>query len=379
MFIRRLSIAALLIAASASASAGVLPEDRTDLLYHLYDGGGVAIDGPSVLVRKQVGKSLSFVGNYYVDMVSSASIDVITTASPYTEERKQWSLGMDYLRANTTMRINYTSSVESDYDAETVSFSVSQDMFGDLTTLTLGYALGNDVVGRSDDLLFERDLDKQIYSIGVSQILTKNLISTLNFETLTEEGLLNNPYRSVRYADLGSALGYSYEPELYPNTRTSNALGIRARYFLPYRAAIEAEYRYFIDTWDIEGHTVSLTYIHPWRDFTFTGKVRVHDQTGAHFYSDLFSRSEATNFRGRDKEISPLTSTTFQLKAAYEFLNDDGNDWGFLKKGKITASIDMLHVDYDNFSDLTALAVIGEEPLYQLDADIFQVFVSFWY
>ena len=65
-----------------SAHATVLPEERADVLYHLYDGGGVQIDGPSVLVRKQVGKSVSLVGNYYVDVVSSASIDVITTASP---------------------------------------------------------------------------------------------------------------------------------------------------------------------------------------------------------------------------------------------------------------------------------------------------------
>ncbi len=379
MILRRLSLTALLLAMTGTAVAGVLPEDRADVLYHLYDGGGVEIDGPSILVRKKVGKSVSIVGNYYVDMVSSASIDVITTASPYTEERKQWSLGMDYLRGNTTMRVNYVSSDESDYDAETVSFSVSQDMFGDLTTLTLGYALGDDLVRRSDDPSFERTLDKQTYSIGVTQILTKNLISTLNFETATDEGFLNNPYRSVRYADLGSALGYSFEPELYPNTRTSNALGLRARYYLPYRAAIEGEYRYFIDTWDIEGHTAALTYIHPWGDFTFTGKFRYHTQTGAHFYSDLFSRSEATNFRGRDKELSALQSYTFKLKAAYEILNDDGNDWGFIKKAKVTASVDLLHVDYDNFSDLTALAPIGAEPLYKLDADIFQVFFTFWY
>ena len=240
-------------------------------------------------------------------MVSSASIDVVTTASPYTEERKQWSLGMDYLRGNTTMRVGYTSSEESDYDAETFSFSVSQDMFGDLTTLTLSYALGDDIVGKSDDLRFERNLDKQIYGIGVTQILTKNLIATLNFETMTDEGYLNNPYRSVRYFDASDSRGYSYEGELYPNTRTSNATGIRARYFLPYRAAIEGEYRYFRDTWDIEGHTAAFTYIHPWRDFTFTGKYRYHDQTGAHFYSDLFPRAQATNFRGRDKELSPLT------------------------------------------------------------------------
>jgi len=379
MTLRRLSLTVLLLALFSNGLAGVLPDDRADVLYHLYDGGGVEIDGPSILVRKKVGKSLSFVGNYYVDMVSSASIDVVTTASPYTEERTQGSLGMDYLHGNTTMRVNYVSSDESDYDAQTVSFSVSQDMFGDLTTLTLGYALGDDLVRRADDPSFQRDLDKQTYSVGITQILTKNLISTLNFETITDEGFLNNPYRSVRYFDLTSDVGYSFEPELYPNTRTSNALGIRARYFLPYRAAIEGEYRFFTDTWDIEGHTASLSYIHPWGDWTFTGKVRYHDQTGAHFYRDLFSRSEATNFRGRDKELSPLQSYTFKLQAAYEFLSDDGNDWGFLKKGKVTASINMLHVDYDEFSDLTALQPIGSEPLYQLDANVFQVFFSFFY
>ena len=379
MNLKRLSLVTLLLAISGQGFAGVLPEDRADVLYHLYDGGGVTIDGPSILVRKKVGKSISVVGNYYIDMVSSASIDVITTASPYTEEREQWSLGMDYLRGNTTMRLNYVSSEESDYDAETIAFSVSQDMFGDLTTLTLGYALGDDLVRRSDDPSFRRTLDKQTYAIGLTQILTKNLISTLNFETVTDEGFLNNPYRSVRYFDAGSALGYSYEPELYPNTRTSNAVGLRARYFLPYRAAIEGEYRYFIDTWDVEGHTAALTYIHPWKDFTFTGKFRYHNQTGAHFYRDIFSRSEATNFRGRDKELSPLTSYTFKIKASYEFLNDDRNDWGFIKKASVTGSIDFLHVDYDDFSDLTAAAPLGSEPLYKLDADIFQIFVTIWY
>jgi len=162
-----------LLLVSGSALAGVLPEDRSDVLYHLYDGGGVQIDGPSVLVRKQVGKSLSFVGNYYVDTISSASIDVITTASPYDEERTQWSLGMDYLRGNTTMRLGYTSSDESDFIAKTYSFSVSQDMFGDLTTLTLSYALGDDTVGRSDDPTFERENDRQQYGVGITQILTR--------------------------------------------------------------------------------------------------------------------------------------------------------------------------------------------------------------
>lgn len=380
MLLRRgLCILALLMVGSL-AHASVLPEDRTDVLYHLYSGGGVDIDGPSILMRKQVGKNTSVVGNYYLDMVSSASIDVVTTASPYSEEREQWSLGVDYLRGNTTVRAGYTSSVESDYDASTYNVSISQDMFGGLTTLTVSYGLGDDEVGKSNDPTFQRFLDKQNYALGLTQILTKNLLVALNFETGTDEGYLNNPYRTVRYFNASDTegRGYSYEEEVYPNTRTSNAVGLRARYFLPYRAAIEGEYRFFTDTWDIESHTASLTYIHPWRDFTFTGKFRYHDQTAAHFYSDLFPRAQATNFRGRDKELSPLTSYTYRAKLAYAFL-DENRGWGFLKKGSVTASIDYLTVDYHDFSDLRAGALIGEEPLYSLEAAVFQLFVSFWY
>ncbi len=366
----------LLLASGQAAQAGVLPDDRTDFLYHRFEGGGVLIDGPSVLVRKKLGKSLSFVGNYYVDSVSSASIDVVTQASPYTEERTQKSIGMDYLRGNTIMSLGYVTSVESDFDATTYSFSVSQDMFGDLTTLTLSYAFGDDIVGRVDDPTFEENNTRQHYGIGITQIFTRNLITTFKVETITEEGFLNNPYRSVRYLDSGSPVGYSYQPELYPSTRTSTAIGARARYFLPYRAAIQGEYRFFTDTWDIISNTVAISYTHPWHDFTFEAKYRWHDQSGAHFFNDLFPRADATNFRGRDKELSPLTSETFRISGTYEFMQDG---WNFLDRGSVTASVDLLSIDYKEFRDVRYPDPPGTEPLYHLDAYVFQLYFSFWY
>ena len=359
-----------------ATTAGVLPDDRSDILYHQYVGGGVEIDGPSVLVRKSIGKNVSVAANYYVDMVSSASIDVITTASPYTEERTQYSVSADYLRGDTIMSVGLTSSEESDFDANTYNLSIAQDMFGDLTTLTLSYAYGDDTVRRSDDPGFFRDNTRQYYGVGVTQILTRNLISAMNFEVITDEGFLNNPYRSVRYLDIGSPVGYSFEPELYPHTRTSSAVGLRAKYFLPYRAALEAQYRYFTDTWDIDGHTFSIGYTHPWKDFIFTAKYRWHDQTGAHFFQDVFSRSQATNFRGRDKELSPLTSQTLKFSVAYEFL---GNRIGFLEKGTVNFSFDHLMIDYREFRDISTGAMLGDEPLYHLDANVIQLFFSFWY
>ncbi len=375
---RRASIVAsiALLATGGPAIAGVLPDDRADILYHLYDGGGVKIDGPSILVRKKVGKSVSFVANYYVDMVSSASIDVITTASPYTEEREQKSIGMDYLRGNTTMSISVTNSEESDFTSDSYSFSVSQDMFGDLTTLTLAYSLGNDEVRRSDDDTFVREADRQFYSVGLTQIVTRNLIMGLKVETITDEGFLNNPYRTVRYVDSSNPIGYSYEAELYPNTRTSTAVGIRARYYLPYRAAIQGEYRFFTDTWGILSHTGAISYTHPLGAWTFTAKYRHYTQEQADFYSDLFPRSEATNFRGRDKELSTFVSQNFRLQASYGFLQDG---WGFIDRGTVNLIYDQLLIDYDNFRDLTTGALVGEEPAYKLDAGVYQLFVSFWF
>ena len=68
------------------------------------------------------------------------------------------------------------------------------------------------------------------------------------------------------------------------------------------------------------------------------------------------------------------------MQAAYEFIRDDGTEaWGFIKRAKVTASLNMLAVDYHDFSDLTAQAPIGEEPLYSLDANVFQLYFSFFY
>ena len=125
--LHRLLLLVTLIGLAGRALAGVLPEDRADLMYHVYDGGGVQIDGPSLLVRKGFLEKVSVVGNFYMDMVSSASIDVVTTASPYDEERTQWSLGVDALRGKTTYSLNYINSSENDYEANTASFSLSQD------------------------------------------------------------------------------------------------------------------------------------------------------------------------------------------------------------------------------------------------------------
>jgi len=376
---RQASMALVLLGAllPLPGRSAVLPDDRADALYHSYDGGGVQVDGPSLLVRKKILKNFSLSGNYYVDSISSASIDVLTTASPYKEERTQTSLGLDFLHGKTNVNANYTNSDESDYKASTFSFGVSQDMFGDLTTLAMGFSRGSDEVRRNGDANFLGELDRWSYRLGLTQVLSKDMIANLSLEVISDEGFLNNPYRSVRYLDSGSASGYSFQSEVYPNTRTSTAVAARTRYFLPFRAAIHGEYRYFEDTWNIQSHTGELGYTHPIKDaWTLDLKFRYYTQTAASFYADLYPAASYQNYLARDKELSTFTSNTFRLGVSYEFAR---SGWRWVKKGSLNAVVDHIVFDYADFRDITQGGAPGTEPLYNFSADVLQLFVSIWF
>ncbi len=359
------------------ANAAVLPEDRADILYHRFDGGGVVIDGPSILVRKSIKDTVSIAANYYVDNVSSASIDVVTTASAYTEQRIESSVNMSYLRDKTVLTINYGQSEENDYSARTASFDFTQDFFGDLTTISAGYSQGWDVVGKRGDDEFAEDANRKQYRFGLSQVLTKNSLIGISWETITDAGYLNNPYRSVRYLEPGNG-SYTYQAEVYPETRTSDAFAIRGMYYLPYRAAIKAEARVFGDTWGIAAKNMELAYTHPYGEhWIFDAKIRHYEQTKADFYSDLFPRIDAQNFRARDKEMSTFSNDSIGLAVSYE---QELNDWEAFDRFSVNLSVDYIKFDFEDFRDARVDTVApGLEPLYSYDALVTRLFFSIWY
>ena len=366
------------MACSLSLLGAVLPPERFDTLLHYYHGGGVDISGPSLLLRKGLGQSASMSANYYVDAVSSASIDVITSATPYHERRVEKDLGFDYLRDKVTLGLNVKRSDENDYKANTIGFNIARDMFGDLTTVSLGYTRARDTVGKRDQPDFSEHVRRQNYVLGLSQIFTKNLVVNLNWETITDEGFLNNPYRSVRYLDLSSPVGYSFQPEVYPRTRDSNAVAVRANYYLPYRAAVHGQYRFFTDSWGIRANTYEIGYTHPTRDrWTFDLTYRRYKQNHADFYSDLFPQIDAQNFLARDKELSAFTNHAIGMTASYELAVAK---WGLIDKGSINFSYDHIRFDYDDFRDISRSGFLpGEEPLYGFSADVLQLYLSLWY
>jgi hypothetical protein len=374
--------------------AAVLPDERVDVLEHQYDGGGIQVTGPSILVRKNIGKSVSVSANYYVDMVSSASIDVLASASRYSEERKQKSVSADYMNDRTTYSVGYTTSDENDYQAKTYNLGVSQSFFGDLTTLNFGFSFGQDVVGRNlkgiPDPAFKLDKDTRRYTLNLSQIVTRNLIAEISLESGTEacigmeegETCLNNPYRSYSYIQNGAR---ALALEKYPLTHNSDAASIRAIYHLPYSAAVRTDVRRYTDSWGVTATNAEIRYIHDFKkDLLLEVKYRVYSQTAADFYSDLFPYKDAQNFMARDKELSPFSSKTIGLGLTYKF------PWTIPGVDKSTANLfwDHMAIDYEDFRDYANFSgkkaadtayKVGEEPLYSLDADIIRFYLSFWF
>ena len=70
--------------------------------------------------------------------MSGASIDVLSQASVIKDRAQAEELSVDYIHDKTQYNLSYTDSTERDYISNTTHFSLSQDMFGDLTTVTPG-------------------------------------------------------------------------------------------------------------------------------------------------------------------------------------------------------------------------------------------------
>ncbi len=345
--------------------AQVLPDDRADAMYHYYSGGGVDVEGVAFLVRKGVADTVSVSAGYYQDTISGASPDVLATASPYSERRDEYRLGVDYLYGDSILTLEWTRSEEIDYDGNTVSLGIAHEIFGGMTTVSLGYAHGSDVVSHRDTD-FEEDLDRRTYRLGISQVLTPTLLLNLDYEGISESGFLGNPYRSKRM------LGVFAGPEIYPGTRTSNAVRLQGVKYLHHGASAQLAYRYYRDTWSIDAHTVEAQYSRYFADrrWLLDLTYRYYSQSAASFFSDDFDREYT--YMARDKEVSGFTSNSVGARVSYRLFDRPG---ALLNSGRAILAYDYVAFDYDDYSDASRS---GNDP-YSFGAHIMSVSVSLWY
>lgn len=346
----------------APAAAATLPADQAEALLHVYDGGGVRATGPALLVRKSIADRVSLSGQYYVDAVSNASIDVVTTASPFKETRKAFGFGADYLVRDALVSVSMDRSKEPDYNADTYSANVSQDVFGGMTTVSVGFTRGRDDVGRKDVGFFDHATHWQ-YRTGVTQILSPRWLASANFEVVADDGFLGNPYRAARV--FGALV-----PERMPRTRSSRAIKLRSLSELGdagSRTALRVEYRHFWDNWDIKSDTVEIgaaRYLGP--RWLLDASLRYNKQSKALFFSD--NAQTETLYVTRNRQLGGFNDAGLMVKATYTF------EGAAAKYGtKLSGAYEFKRFNYTDFTDLRTGSA------YSNNAHVLQLYVQATY
>jgi hypothetical protein len=346
--------------AGGAAQAVDLPEDTAEAMFHVYDGGGVKATGPALLVRKSIADKVSVSGTYYVDMVSNASIDVVTTASPYKETRNEFGVALDYAYRDSLITVSGSSSKEPDYDATGMNLDVSQEVFGGMTTVAFGFSRGSDKVRRHADEGFSDTAQHWRYRLGVTQILSPTWLMSLNTEIVSDSGFLGSPYRVARV--FGAAV-----PERNPRTRSSRAVKLGAVGNVAERTAVHVNYRYFWDTWAIKAHTFEVGGSRHFGDaWLADATLRYYTQQRALFYSD--NAAVETTYISRNRQLSNYNSVGLGAKVAYKLKSVPGK-----YEVKLNGAYELVRFNFNDFTDIRTGAA------YTYNANVFQVFVSATY
>jgi hypothetical protein len=348
--------------AAGGAQAVDLPEDRAEVMYHLYDGGGTRASGPAVLVRKSMLDRVSLSAGYYVDAVSNASIDVVTTASPYKETRDEIDLGAAYVVRDTLIKVSGSKSKEPDYLADTVNVDLTQDVFGGMTTVAMGFSKGSDKVGEKDVAGWIDSASHWQYRLGVTQILTPRWVASANLEAIDDDGYLGSPYRLARISGV-------FVHESMPRTRASRALklgvvGDITGEGAANRSAIRAEYRYFWDTWNVKASTMEVgysRYLGP--GWLADGFLRYYRQQHALFYSD--DAAQQTLYYTRNRQFSTFHDIGAGAKLTYTLKSVPGK-----YDVHLTGAYELISFHYKDFTDPRT-----GSP-YSFNAHVLQAYVS---
>ncbi len=140
-------------------------------------------------------------------------------------------------------------------------------------------------------------------SLSLSQVINKRLQVLLTVEPAFQQGLLSTPFHRIYFQDGAETV------ERLPGSRLKLPIGLRLHYFMGDKVIVRAFYRYYIDDWGMQAHTINLetpikltsfVSVSPFYRFSHQSAVRYFAAYGQHKSTDTYYTS--------DYDISDFTS-----------------------------------------------------------------------
>jgi hypothetical protein len=298
------------------------------------DSDHINVFTPSVNLGVDNTNGASLSATYLVDVVSAASVDIVSTASQRWQEiRQAGTVSGQYKPHDFGVGLGGSVSSEPDYLSYGGYATALKDFNEKNWTLTVGYGFSHDTIGRCGDngictpsSVFSRQLDRGTFNGGVAWVVDSSTLASLSLDVIIENGDQSKPYRYIPM----------FSPAVAPNVANgasidwvnANRLAERPLEQLPLerrRSALTGRYarrldgstlrleeRLYDDDWGLVASTTDARWIFDLgQRFALWPHVRFHGQSSVVFWQKAYeSRSSAgwdlPEFRTGDRELGPL-------------------------------------------------------------------------
>jgi hypothetical protein len=294
------------------------------------DTDHVFVTTPSVtgsVAKPTAGWSVN--GSYLVDVVSAASVDIVSTASRRWEEvRQAGTLEAAYKPSTFGVSANGAVSFEPDYASWAAGLIATQDLLEKNLTLLAGYDHERDVAGRTGTpfSVFSHTIETDALKAGLTLLLDRATTGSALVDVALVSGDTSSPYRYIPLFAPGTSVpaGASIDTvnrlrlseraiEQVPLSRDRYALTLRLAHRFR-TSTILLEERLYDDTWDLLAQTTDARWlVDLGRRVEIGPHARVHDQTGVDFWQRAYvlrASFDYPAYRTGDRQLGPLVNLT---------------------------------------------------------------------
>jgi len=336
-------------------------------VYVREDSNDTTVISPRLRLRAQALEATHLDLSYTVDVWTSASVDIVSSASTaVTEQRDEYNVGLDHALEDLTLRAGYRASIEPDYVSHGGSAGLSWDLADNAANLSFHAGGYFDSVGRAGDEGFAESVGTLAAGLSFSQVLDPETLIQVLYDLSSIRGYQASPYRFIGIGGDGRCQGSAplCIPERNPRQRLRHAAALHGRRALGEHFSLGAGYRFYLDDWGILSHTGQAELAWAATDVsTVALSYRFYTQNAADHYKASYQDDDRSSlYFTRDKELSPLSSHRLGLEVDWQW-DLPGTD-SALSTALLVAPSLFRYSDFRLLDQITALevtAVVGME------------------
>lgn len=326
----------------------------------------------------------SFGGSYLVDVVTAASVDIVSTASPsWTEVRHVGAVNGSAKWDPVTLGAVGVVSREPDYLSITGGGSLSIDLMEKNVTPYFAFSFEKDSVGRTE-LPHEYWKDKQVtnFQVGLTVVLGRASIGSIQWDGSFERGYLAKPYRYVPLFAPGHGAsipaGASIDEvnrlrlslraiEQLPGSRDRHAVSGHLAHRFD-RSTLRLDQRLYTDNWKLLASTSEVRYILDIGNrLQLWPHLRYHVQSAVSFWKRAYEAVPgpggliAPTLRTGDRELGPLQTIVLGAGTRWTLADGPSSRWDLVLEADVghTTYSDTLYITERNMG-YTTLAFEAE-------------------